>query len=401
MRNFLVAATWPLILLGVFLAPRVWAGDFLWGHVGNGGVPGTASLNGAVTALYVDGTDLYVGGVFTDAGGIASADYLAKWNGIAWSGLAPLNGAVRAIAVAGGKLFVGGAFTDASGNPNADFLAAWNGSTWEPFCTAIGPGPAFSGNVNALQVIGNTLYVGGAFQNGAGIASADYLVACDLTTGAASSTIATDGNMSGVINALTADNSGTLYAGGSAINIDGNPAIDYIGAYDGTWHALGSGAGIGGGAVNDVVRALASDGTSVYVGTDALDIAGIPGANHVARWDGAWHAMGSNYFSTPTFIGALAVAGSLVFAGGNFQDADGDPLADAIVYWDGLAWHPVGSNGAGNGPLSANANALATLGDRIFAGGSFTSAGSDTLARYIAQSPIAPIFIFADGFESP
>src|SRR5688572_31613803 len=43
--------------------------------------------------------------------------------------------------------------------------------------------PAFAGTVHALQIIGNTLYIGGSFQNAAGIASADYLVACDLATG--------------------------------------------------------------------------------------------------------------------------------------------------------------------------------------------------------------------------
>jgi len=257
-----------------------------------------------------------------------------------------------------------------------------------------------NGTVFALQVIGNKLYVGGAFQNGTGLASADYLVACDLTTGTPNSTIANDGDMNSVIYALTADASGTLYVGGAAINIDGNALIDHVGAYDGAWHAMGSGSG--GAAVNDVVRALASDGTNVYVGTDAVDIAGIAGADHVARWDGAsWHAMGSNYFSTPTSINALTVAGSLVFAAGSFQDANGDPLADAIVYWDGLAWHPLGSDGAGNGPLSANVNALATLGARVFAGGSFTNAAGDTIARFIAQSPIGPFIVFADGFEGP
>jgi hypothetical protein len=206
--------------------------------------------------------------------------------------------------------------------------------------------------------------------------------------------------MSGAIYALTADAAGTLYAGGNAINIDGNTAIDYLGAYDGTWHALGNGPGPGGGAINDIVRALASDGTNVYVGTDAVDIAGIAGANHVARWNGAaWSAMEPNYFSTPTFIYALAVDGPYVFAAGNFQDAGADPLADRIVYWDGIGWHPLGSNGAANGPLPANPFALATVGPRIFAGGAFAGAGTDTLASYIAQSPIAPIVVFFDGFE--
>jgi hypothetical protein len=108
--------------------------------------------------------------------------------------------------------------------------------------------------------------------------------------------------------------------------------------------------------------------------------------------------MGPSYFPDTAIISSLAVSGQFVFAGGSFQDAGGDALADSIAYWDGLAWHPLGSDGAGNGPLSS-ATALATLGGRIFAGGSFMSAGGDTLARFIAQSPIAPIVVFADGFE--
>lgn len=385
MRKLLVVATCSFSLLVALLAPSAWAGVYGWDHVGNGGTRGTASLNGNVNELHADGTDLYVGGAFTNAGGVPSADHIAKWDGTAWSGFAPLNGDVHAIALGGGKLFAGGVFTNASDNPNADFLAAWNGSAWEPVCNAVGP--AFNGSVLALQVIGNTLYVGGSFQNGGGIASADYLLACDLTTGASSSTMANDGDM-GPVYALTADNSGTLYAGGTGINMDGNPAIDYIGAYDGSWHAMGSGPGVGGGSISGIVRALASDGTNVYVGTDASAIGGVSGANHVARWDGAWHAMGLNYFSTLTSINALAVDGPLVFAGGSFQNADGDPLADVIVYWDGFAWHPLGSDGAGNGPLYPSTNALATLGARVFTGGGFTSAGGDTLAVGIAQSPI-------------
>ena len=379
------------IVVGVLLAllPQdAWAGVNGWDHVGNGAAPGTTSLNGNVYSLLAVGTDLYVGGAFTNAGGVASADSIAKWSGTAWSGLAPLNGGVHAIAVTGGKVYAGGTFTDAGGDPNADFLAVWDGSSWSPFCTSTGPGPTFGGSVSALQVIGNTLYVGGSFQNGAAIASADYLLACDLTTGVSSSTVASDGDMSGSVIALTAVGS-TLYAGGQFINLGGNAAIDHIGAYDGSWHAMGTGPSPGGGSIDSFVRALASDGTNVYVGSDSLDIGNVAAADHVARWNGSsWSAMGSSYFSTLTTIYALATSGPLVFAGGNFQNASGDPMADEIAYWDGAAWHHLGSDGAGNGPYIGDTNALATLGARVFSGGGFTSAGGDTLARGIAQSPI-------------
>jgi hypothetical protein len=143
------------------------------------------------------------------------------------------------------------------------------------------------------------------------------------------------------------------------------------------------------------VRALTAAGTDIYVGTDVKDVAGIAQADNVARWNGtAWSALGSGasgtdgWFASSTFIHALASSGSLIFAAGSFQDAAGDPTADAIAAFDGSAWHAVGSNGAGDGPLNPQVNALAIFPSsdprRLYASGSFTSAGGDTLARGVA-----------------
>ena len=385
MRKLLIVPISFCLLVGV-LGSDAWAGVNGWDHVGNGGSATTPSLDGSVYALHADGTDLYVGGTFTHAGGVP-ATHLARWDGSQWSGFTGLNGDVHAIAVANGKVYVGGVFTNAGGDPNADFLAVWNGSNWASFCSSTG-GPPITASVQALQVLGNTLYIGGSFANGGGLAAADFLVGCDLTTGAASSTVASDGGMTGSVLALTAAG-GTLYAGGAFINVGGNLAIDHVGAYDGSWHSMGTGPSPGGGPIDSFVRSLASDGTNVYVGSDSLNIGGVAAADHVAKWNGsAWSAMGSSYFSTTTFIYALAVSGPFVFAGGSFQNESGDPLADQIVYWDGVSWHHLGSNGAGNGPYIGTTDALATVGTRVYTGGNFTSAGGDTLAEGIARSPI-------------
>jgi hypothetical protein len=372
------------------------AGPGGWAQLEDAAAPNAAALNGAVYALSTK-TDngLLVGGAFnfkTHNG--RDAAHLGDWypTGLwgAYPGT-PLNGDVHAIAWDFDhiKLYVGGTFTNAGGNPNADYLAVWNGTDWAPFCS---PAPAFGGSVAALQIIGSTLYVGGTFQNGAGIASADYLLACDVNTGAARSTIVRDGDLTGGVYALTRDSKGTLYAGGQFINMAGIPAADHVAAYDGTWHAMGAGTGPGGGAVNDYVRSIASNGTDVYIGTDSVNVAGIPQADHVARWNGsAWSALAANSAGTDgwlpasAFIYAIAAKDSQVVATGSFQNADGNALADNIASFDGTAWKPLGSNGAGNGPWIGNGLAVAFLGKDIVVGGNFTSAGGDGRASFIAR----------------
>jgi trimeric autotransporter adhesin len=387
------------------------AGPGGWDHLGDFKTPKAASLNGAVYALSTESDNgLLVGGAFnfTTADGRPAA-HLGVWYPTQfWTAYAtpsPLNGDVHAIAwdAAHLRLFVGGTFTNAGGNPNADFLAMWDGSNWAPFCS---PAPAFSASVAALQIVGSTLYVGGSFANGAGISTADFLLACDLNTGVARSTSLRDGDINGGVYALTADSNGTLYAGGQFINMAGIPAADHVASYDGTWHAMGSGPGAGGGAVDDYVRSLASSGTDVYIGTDAVNVAGIPQADHVARWNGsAWSALGANsggtdgWLPATAFVYAIAAKDSQVVVTGSFQNAGGNPLADDIASFDGTAWAPVGSNGAGNGPWIGNGLAVAIVGKDIYVGGNFTSAGGDPLASYVARfAPLtAPSNVFTIG----
>jgi trimeric autotransporter adhesin len=360
---------------------------------------------------------LYVGGEFTDAGGLPDADRIAAWNGSSWSAVSSSmsqipNGRVSAIAVSAGKVYAGGSFQNAGGRANADFLAVWDGATWEPFCTtATGLGPAFGGNVTSLQIIGQTLYVGGEFQNGAGRASADYLLACDLATGDSSSTVIDPAHpFSSSVHALTADSKGTLYAGGGFTNLENIAAADNV-AYlpaGGTWQPMGAGAGPCDCAVTTFVRGLTAVGTDAYVGSDANDIAGIPQADHVARWNGsAWSALGSDsggvngWLPTTTSINALTGAGSNLFVTGTFQNANGDARADNVAFFDGSGWHPVGSDGVGNGPWSGNGLALALVDRQLYAAGSFTSAGGDSQAHSVASFALTQIIAYPTPTVTP
>jgi len=106
----------------------------------------------------VSGTDLYVGGLFEDAGGVANADKIAKWNGTSWSALGTgLNDYADAIVISGTDVWVAGNFTTASGVANTKRVARWDGATWN----ALGAG--LNGYTVALALGANNLYAGGEF----------------------------------------------------------------------------------------------------------------------------------------------------------------------------------------------------------------------------------------------
>jgi len=151
-----------------------------WNALGGG-------LGSPVHTLYADGTDLYVGGSFQNAGGIGAADYLAKWNTLtgSWSavghngaGNGSLSGTVHAIARLGLNLYVGGNFADVkdvdgSTLVDADYAAFWDGSHWHPLAT--GAGSPLNGPVYAFETAGVDLYAGGGFIDANGIPEADYI----------------------------------------------------------------------------------------------------------------------------------------------------------------------------------------------------------------------------------
>jgi hypothetical protein len=103
---------------------------------------------------------------------------------------------------------------------------------------------------------------------------------------------------------------------------------------------------------------------------------------------GANTAGTNGWFDAFAFIYAIATSGPLVFVAGSFQNADAIAAADDIAYFDGSKWRPLGSNGAGNGPLNAQVSALAIHALFLCAGGNFTNAGGDGPADFVAAHAI-------------
>jgi hypothetical protein len=324
----------------------------------NGGAWSTlgSGMNSTVFALAVSGSTLYAGGPFTTAGGV-SANYVAQWNGSTWSALGSgMNNYTYALAVSGTNLYAGGTFTTAGGI-SVNYVAEWNGSTW----SAVGSGMVTSnGGVYALAVNGATLYAGGYF------AAAGGITASNIAQWNGSAWSALGSGATNTVAALAVGGS-TLYAGGYFTNANGSPGNCVMQWNGSTWLALGSGT-------NNGIRALAVSGTTLFVGGQFTG-AGAVGVNNLAQWDGnAWSSLGSGLSGG---VSALAVSGSTLYIGGSFTSVGGVPAYN-IAQWNGSTWSALGSGTDGN------VYALAVSGSTLYAAGSFVLAGG-TWVSFVAQ----------------
>ncbi len=140
------------------------------GFLDVGGGVTAADETAEVTAIALNGSDLYVGGMFDHAGPVPASS-IARWDGQQWDalggGLQSSGGglAVDAILAEGTNVFVGGLFSSAGGVA-ATNLARWDGQAW----SAVGGGT--DGEVHALAFFGDTLFAAGTFNHAGGLSVA-------------------------------------------------------------------------------------------------------------------------------------------------------------------------------------------------------------------------------------
>jgi hypothetical protein len=338
-----------------------------WNQLTGGGGNGT---NGSVNAIASDGSRIYAGGNFTlvDYTGIGgtTAYNIAFWNG-SWSVLSGgtgngVNGQVRSICydTSTGEYYIGGSFTGADytgiiTNSGPFYNAViWNGSSWN-FIGTSSTSNGTNGTVYSIYhniTFNNNTYMGGNFN----------LIGYD--------------------------------------GINGEQNANNIGYFDGSkWFNLRYKHGPG---LDNIVYALTVIGLDLYVGGafTASNLTNVYGSytqlNYIAKWstvNEAWYPLiydnsGTGEIGLNGPVKALATNGTLLYVGGDFTATNGSSFTlNYIGVWDPIinTWSqiitPPGSDiGLNNSVYGLSCRSPYT---NLYVGGVFTqtSGGSVQLNR--------------------
>jgi hypothetical protein len=310
------------------------------------------------------GPALYAAGTFDSAGGIP-ANGIAKWNGTGWAPLAEGlqgNPGFAPDALGGhslivldfddsgperAKLYVGGVFTHAGGLP-ANGLAAWDGSSWEPLGVMMpGPGPSLSTTALAARLEPPMLCATALFDDPQHPFLRPFILGYDgknwTTLGGE---FGFDHGSNPRVKTLATWDDGTgeaLYAGGD-FDLIGDVQAPYLAKWDGkTWSPAGGG-------FDWVVRGLLpyhDDSGSRLLAVGDFFRADPAGQGlwspHIVGWDGrVWAGFQIGMQGPPqAFITFDDGSGPIVFAGGYMETA-GEAAAPVwgFARWNGSDWMP-------------------------------------------------------------
>lgn len=375
-------------LIASFFAASIVIGTVA-AHATNSWTTLGSGLDADVFDLTADGKGgVFAGGQFITAGG-QSANGIAHWNGATWSALGSgvskfgSSANVSAVEIIGDDVYAGGAFDRAGLLSHTNGIARWNGSAWSALA-----GGDISGSVFDLAHSGSTLYAGGNFTAAGGVTTS-HIAQWDGSTWSALGAPGSGANA--VVDVVEVAPNGDLFIGGIFTDV-GGVAVSSIARWNGsTWSDVGGGVSDLDPSTTPRVFSLAFDAAgNLYVGGTFNQVGtGLLPVNNIAKWDGStWSALGTGLDGTVNDL-VLDSSGRLYATYYGNASSTGD-----IDRWDGARWTTLHS------AANSSINSLAfTTPTKLLAGGAFTEIGGQ-VASFIAAFTI-PVTPMPDGPTAP
>jgi len=300
--------------------------DGVWSAVGSG------VTGGGVTAMAIHPItgDLYIGGSFTAAGGVANTTKIARWDGTTFSAVGGgLGNSVLALEFApNGDLYIGGAFLNAGGVAEADHICRWDGSAYSAV------GDTWNNSVASLLFASDgDLYIGGYFTTAAGVANANCIAKWDGTN-----ITAVGAGLNGGVLAIAEAPNGEIYLGGIFTDAGSVTEADKICKWNGTtYSALGNG-------LNNYPYALAfASNGDLYIAGTFTDAGGNTSADYICMWDGLTYRNLGKGLSDAVLTLEIDQSGN-VYAGGVFVGSGDLTFPDRMAIWTGSFYTPLDIN---------------------------------------------------------
>ncbi len=323
---------------------------------GDDGVGGNGDT---VNAIAIDaGGRVYVGGFFNGAG-VHNARNIAMWDPVAhtWSNLnggatyntGPDGAVVNALYLSGSNLYVGGGFISAGG-VSATNTAIWNtsSSVWSPMGNLGNSGS----KITSITKIGTTIYAA-AFNTPNGV----------VWQWNGASWTALPG-ISGPVSVISPDFNSKLMAGGYRLLSTGPCGFVELAEWSGTsWSPLNGYPGCGDqvnaiGALGDlqiIGGAFNPNTFDIIVGQTSYPVKNIvefspvpftPGGTDYCRLMGTGNNNGVSLGGGTGVFAITTSSNRFIYVGGDFTVVGGTECANNIAVWDSNAntWSPLGLN---------------------------------------------------------
>ena len=245
-----------------------------------------------------------------------------------------------------GRLVAAGVFSNAGGEATADCVATWDGDRW----SGLGSDGSGNGVIDCSPGVIETLDVGvdgsviiqGSFRISG--SPTEYVVA--LWDGSRWTGLLRTDQLAGYITRPIVVSASQAYIAGDFVDVNGDPDADYLVMWNGSsWSTPGS---AGAPVFNNTVTGLAwSPSGNLYVVGYFTDAGGLAGADNVAMWNGStWAPIGVDGSATSLFGGFVPEWLYLDRSFGrdtlvvSVRDEQGVPVARLYRFDEG-AWSPI------------------------------------------------------------